>query len=40
MAGGLSTLEEKALGGISKGGASPIRQVVPYGEIPSERAAS
>lgn len=37
MAGGLSTLEEKALGGISKGGVSPIRQVVPYGEIPSER---
>lgn len=37
MAGGLSTLEEKALGGISKGGSSTIRQVVAYGERPSER---
>lgn len=36
MAGGLSTLEEKALGGISKGGTTPVRQVVPYGEIPTE----
>ena len=34
MAGGLSTLEEKALGGISKGGSTPIVQVVPYGAIP------
>lgn len=35
MAGGLSTLEEKALGGISKGGSSPIVEVVPYGAIPT-----
>lgn len=37
MAGGLSTLEEKALGGISKGGSSPIVQVTAYGERPSKR---
>ena len=36
MKGGLSTLEEKALGGISKGGSGPINQVIGYGEIPSE----
>jgi altronate dehydratase large subunit len=34
MKGGLSTLEEKALGGISKGGSSSINEVVRYGEIP------
>jgi altronate dehydratase large subunit len=34
MKGGLSTLEEKALGGISKGGSSCINEVVRYGEIP------
>lgn len=37
MAGGLSTLEEKALGGISKGGTSPIMEVVPYGARPGRR---
>lgn len=37
MKGGLSTLEEKALGGISKGGTSPIVEVVPYGVQPSQR---
>jgi len=37
MRGGLSTLEEKALGGIVKGGTSPITEVVGYGEIPSQR---
>lgn len=37
MAGGLSTLEEKALGGISKGGTTHINQVVSYGSIPTER---
>lgn len=37
MKGGLSTLEEKALGGISKGGSTPITQVVAYGVQPSER---
>ena len=36
MKGGLSTLEEKALGGISKGGTGPINQVVTYCEIPTE----
>lgn len=35
--GGLSTLEEKALGGISKSGTTPINQVVKYGETPSEK---
>jgi altronate dehydratase large subunit len=34
MKGGLSTLEEKALGGISKGGSTPINEVVSYGETP------
>lgn len=37
MAGGLSTLEEKALGGISKGGTSPIAEVIPYGATPAQR---
>lgn len=36
MKGGLPTLEEKGLGGISKGGTTQIRQVIPYGQIPSE----
>lgn len=36
MKGGLSTLEEKALGGISKGGTGPINEVISYGEIPSK----
>ncbi len=37
MKGGLSTLEEKALGGISKGGSSSINEVVRYGEIPNSK---
>lgn len=37
MKGGLSTLEEKALGGISKGGTSDINEVVRYGEIPKSK---
>lgn len=37
MKGGLSTLEEKALGGISKGGSSSINEVVRYGEIPENK---
>ncbi len=37
MAGGLSTLEEKALGGISKGGTAPISEVVAYGARPAKR---
>lgn len=36
MKGGLSTLEEKALGGISKGGTSTINEVVGYGDMPTE----
>jgi len=35
--GGLSTLEEKALGGISKGGTSSVNEVVRYGESPKEK---
>ena len=35
--GGLTTLEEKSLGAILKGGTSPIRQVVGYAERPAER---
>lgn len=37
MKGGLSTLEEKALGGISKGGTSTIRDVIEYASIPTEK---
>lgn len=37
MKGGLSTLEEKALGGISKGGSTPVNEVVRYGEAPREK---
>lgn len=36
MKGGLSTLEEKALGGISKGGSGPINEVIEYGARPTE----
>lgn len=37
MKGGLSTLEEKALGGISKGGFTTINEVVEYASIPREK---
>lgn len=37
MKGGLSTLEEKALGGISKGGSTAINEVVEYAAIPGEK---
>jgi altronate dehydratase large subunit len=37
MKGGLSTLEEKALGGISKGGSTAINEVVEYAAIPKEK---
>lgn len=37
MKGGLSTLEEKALGGISKGGHTAINEVVSYGQIPENK---
>ncbi len=30
--GGLTTIEEKSLGAIAKGGTTPIRDIVPYGE--------
>jgi altronate dehydratase large subunit len=36
MAGGLTTIEEKSLGAIRKGGTAPIRQVVPYAMRPSQ----
>jgi len=35
--GGLSTLEEKSLGAILKGGSTPVQQVVQYAERPSEK---
>lgn len=35
--GGLSTLEEKALGGISKGGSGTINEVVRYGDAPKSK---
>jgi altronate dehydratase large subunit len=37
MDGGMSTIAEKSMGCIIKGGSSPINQVVDYGEVPSER---
>jgi altronate dehydratase large subunit len=35
--GGLSSIEEKSLGCIHKGGTSALRQVIPYAKRPSER---
>ncbi|MBC7115112.1 MAG: UxaA family hydrolase, partial [Archaeoglobi archaeon] len=35
--GGLTTIEEKSLGAILKGGTSELREVVEYGERPEER---
>lgn len=37
MKGGLTTLEEKALGGITKGGTTKINEVVRYGDRPREK---
>lgn len=37
VVGGLTTIEEKSLGAIVKGGTSPVREVVPYGQDPSEK---
>jgi len=37
MDGGMSTIAEKALGSICKGGTTTINQVVDYGEAPTER---
>ncbi len=36
MDGGMSTIAEKSMGCIAKGGTTTINQVVDYGEIPSE----
>jgi altronate hydrolase len=35
--GGLTTILEKSLGAVAKGGTTPLRQVVAYAERPSER---
>jgi len=37
IAGGLTTIEEKSLGCIHKGGSTPLRQVVEYAVRPTER---
>lgn len=37
LAGGLSTMEEKSMGAVQKGGTSPLREVIGYGEEPAER---
>lgn len=37
MDGGMSTIAEKSMGCICKGGTSTINQVIDYGEIPKER---
>ncbi|MGO9022297.1 MAG: UxaA family hydrolase [Syntrophobacteraceae bacterium] len=37
MDGGMSTIAEKSMGCILKGGSGPINQVVNYGEAPAER---
>lgn len=37
IAGGLSTIEEKALGAIKKGGSRPVQEVVGYGVRPTRR---
>jgi len=36
MAGGLTTIEEKSLGTISKGGSTPVREVLPYAYRPTQ----
>jgi altronate dehydratase large subunit len=35
--GGLSTIEEKSLGCVAKGGSTPIQEVVEYAQAPSKR---
>ncbi|HEY65987.1 MAG TPA: UxaA family hydrolase [Caldilineae bacterium] len=37
MAGGLTTIEEKSLGSISKGGSTPVQEVIGYAYPPSRR---
>ena len=36
IAGGLSTIEEKSLGGAKKSGSAPIQDVIDYGEVPGK----
>lgn len=36
IAGGISTIEEKSLGGAKKSGSAPIQDVVGYGELPGK----
>ncbi len=36
QAGGLTTIEEKSLGSIQKGGSTPLREVVSFGQPPSK----
>ena len=36
MAGGLTTIEEKSLGAILKGGSTPVREFVPYAQRPTQ----
>jgi len=37
MAGGLTTIEEKSLGAIHKGGSAPVREFLPYAHRPTQR---
>lgn len=37
IAGGLTTIEEKSLGAITKGGSSPVQEMVPYACRPTRR---
>ena len=37
IAGGLTTIEEKSLGAIEKGGASPVMEFLPYAHRPARR---
>lgn len=37
IAGGLTTVEEKALGGVHKGGSTSLNEVVPFGRRPTQK---
>jgi altronate dehydratase large subunit len=37
LAGGLSTMEEKSMGAVRKGGTTALREVIGYGERPSQK---
>jgi altronate dehydratase large subunit len=37
IVGGITTVEEKALGDVLKGGTTPITEVLTYGQVPSQR---